>query len=71
MRRTLEAARVVEVAALQHDDGLALAYLLEADAALLDTWGDTSVSSCRSYSRAKGPGASADAFPMTLSLSGE
>ena len=36
-------------------------------------WGDNSVSSCRSYSRAKSPGAtsSAGAFPMALSLSGE
>ena len=29
------------------------------------------MSSCRSYSRAKGPGTSAGAFPMALSLSGE
>jgi hypothetical protein len=35
------------------------------------TWGDNSVSSCRSYRRAKGPGTSAGAFPTALSLSGE
>ena len=29
------------------------------------------MSSCRSYSRAKGPGTSAGAFPVALSLSGE
>ena len=36
-------------------------------------WGDNSVSSCRSYSRAKGPSAGAGAFPtcMALSLYGE
>ena len=34
-------------------------------------WGDNSVSSCRSYSGAKGPGTSAGVFPMALSLSGE
>ena len=34
-------------------------------------WGDNSVSSCRSYGRAKGPGASAGAFPTARSLSGE
>jgi hypothetical protein len=33
------------------------------------TWDDNSVSSCRSYSRAKGPGTSAGVFPMALSLS--
>jgi hypothetical protein len=39
----------------------------------IDTWGDNSVSSCRSYRRAKGPGASAEAFtihPMALSVLG-
>ena len=35
------------------------------------TWGDNSVSSCRSYGQAKGPGASAGAFPVALSLYGE
>ena len=35
------------------------------------TWGDHSVSSCRPYSRAEGPGTSAGLFPMALSLSGE
>ena len=38
------------------------------------TWGDNSVSSCRSYIRAKGPGTSAGAFPihpMALSLYGK
>jgi hypothetical protein len=37
------------------------------------TCGDNSVSSCRSYSPAKGPGTkfSAGAVPMALSLSGE
>jgi hypothetical protein len=36
-------------------------------------WGDNAVSSCRSYSRAKGPGTIyiAGAFPVALSLSGE
>jgi hypothetical protein len=34
---------------------------------LLLAWGDNPVSSCRSYSRAKGPGASAGAFPKSLS----
>jgi hypothetical protein len=33
-------------------------------------WGDSPVSSCRPCSLAKGPGASAGAFPMVLSLSG-
>jgi hypothetical protein len=33
--------------------------------------GDNSVSSCMSHSRAKGPGASASAFSMARSLSGE
>jgi hypothetical protein len=32
-------------------------------------WGDNSVSSCRSYSRATGPGTSAGAIPMTFFLS--
>jgi hypothetical protein len=32
-------------------------------------WDDDSVSSCRSYGRAKGSGASTGAFPMALSLS--
>ena len=35
------------------------------------SWGGNSVSSCRSYSAAKGPATSAGAFPMVLSLSGE
>jgi hypothetical protein len=35
------------------------------------TWGDTSVSSCRSYNRATGPGTSAGAFPTARFLSGE
>ena len=35
------------------------------------TWGDNSVSSCSSCSRAKGPGTSAGAFSMARSLSGE
>ena len=35
------------------------------------TWGDNSVSSCRSYSRAEGPGTSAGAFSTARSLSGE
>jgi hypothetical protein len=34
-------------------------------------WGDNSVSSCGSYSPATGPGTSAGALPMGLSLSGE
>jgi hypothetical protein len=33
--------------------------------------GENSVSSCRPYSRAKGPGTSAGSFPMALSLSAE
>jgi hypothetical protein len=36
-------------------------------AARVAAWGDNAVSSCRSYSRAKCPGA----FPVALSLSGE
>jgi hypothetical protein len=39
--------------------------------ATLLAWGDNSVSSGRSYNRAKDPGTSAGAFPMALSLSGE
>jgi hypothetical protein len=39
--------------------------------AMVCTWGDDSVSSCRSSSRATGPGTSAGAFPMELSLSKE
>ena len=39
--------------------------------ASLGAWGDNSVSSCRSHSRAKGPGTSADAFSMARSLCGE
>jgi hypothetical protein len=35
------------------------------------TWGDNSVSSRKSCARAKGPGTSAGAFPVALSLSGE
>ena len=35
------------------------------------TWGDNSVSSHKSCARAKGPGTSAGAFPVALSLSGE
>ena len=35
------------------------------------TWGDHSVSSCRSYSRGKGAGTSAGKFPMAHSRSGE
>ena len=34
-------------------------------------WGDNSVSSRRSYTRATGPGTSAGAFPIALSLSGD
>jgi hypothetical protein len=36
----------------------------------IGTWGDNSVSSCRSYSRAKGPGTSAGTFPIALILYG-
>ena len=35
------------------------------------TWGANTVSSCRPYSRAKGPGTSAEAFPTARSLAGE
>ena len=40
-------------------------------AAAIATWGDYSVSRCRSHSGAKGPSTSAGAFPMALPLSGE
>jgi hypothetical protein len=39
--------------------------------AALAPGGDSSVSSCRSYSPAKCPGTSAGTFPVALSLSGE
>jgi hypothetical protein len=42
-----------------------------ARARVLGTWGDNSVSSCRSYSRSTGPGTSAGVFPMARSLTGE
>ena len=42
-----------------------------APRALALSWGDNPVSSCRPFTRATGPGTSAGAFPMALSLSGE